>query len=97
MKDVSFLQHKINNAGFFLQTINVIIIAKQPVLIQLKVFIIKTTHFAPRGRQNKTFPFVNFQLVRIHFISQLTGKAANMSASVSSGSGIQQWKRRSAP
>ena len=36
MKDVSFLQHKINNAGSFLQTINVIIIAKQPVLVQLK-------------------------------------------------------------
>ena len=53
MKDVSFLQHKINNAGSFLQTINVIIIAKQPVLIQLKVVVITTKipFHAPRATE----------------------------------------------
>ena len=53
MKDVSFLQHKINNAGSFLQTINVIIIAKQPVLIQLKVVVITTkiSFHAPRATE----------------------------------------------
>ena len=53
MKDVLFLQHEINNAGSFLQTINVIIIAKQPVLIQLKVVVITTKipFHAPRATE----------------------------------------------
>ena len=48
MKDVSFLQHKINNAGSFLQTINVIIIAKQPVLPNQKYWEIL---LAPRATE----------------------------------------------
>ena len=51
----------------FLQTVNIIIIVKQPVFAQLNVYrSSKQFHFTPRGRQNKTFPFDNFQLVWIY-------------------------------
>ena len=59
MKDVSFLQHKINNAGFFLQTINVIIIAKQPVLIQLKVYHYYNKKSILRPEGDRTRPFLS--------------------------------------
>ena len=46
--------------GLFLRPVNILIITKQPVSIPLKVY--HYSHFTPRGRQNKTFSFVNFHL-----------------------------------